>query len=231
MPAQAEKILILGGTAEAAKLAEDLHKAGVEIITSLAGRTMQPAALPGLVRIGGFGGAEGLAQFIVSEHISQVYDATHPFARQISANAVQACQQTGVPLEILTRAAWEKQPGDQWIEVDTLEEAASVLPQGATVFLALGRQYIDAFAARADCRFVLRMVDSPASLPPFEKAIVVLGKAQEDWGQESKLLKAHSITHIVARNSGGAASYGKIIAARHLGLPIILVGRKFPELV
>lgn len=226
MPVQAEKVLILGGTAEAVTLAHDLHRAGVEVITSLAGRTSQPAALPGLVRVGGFGGAEGLSQFLTSEHITHVYDATHPFARQISANAVLACQQSGVPLTVLTRAAWEKQPGDQWIEVETLNDAASMLPEGATVFLALGRQYIDAFSARADCRFVLRMVDPPQSPLGFENATILLGKPSADWEQEKQLLQAHAITHMVARNSGGEASYGKIIAARHLGLMVIMIGRQ-----
>lgn len=223
---QAEKALILGGTAEAVTLAQDLHRAGVDVITSLAGRTAQPAPLHGLVRIGGFGGAEGLAQFLVSERISHVYDATHPFATRISANAVLACQQTGISLTVLTRAPWQKQPGDQWLEVETLNEAASLLPEGATVFLALGRQYIDAFATRTDCRFVLRMVDPPQSPLPFEAATIVLGKAQADWEQEKRVLQTHAITHLVARNSGGEASYGKIMAARHLGVTVIMIGRK-----
>lgn len=226
MPEQAEKVLILGGTAEAVTLAHDLQRAGGEVITSLAGRTVQPAALPGRVRIGGFGGVQGLVQFLISEQISHVYDATHPFAKQISTNAVFACQQTGIPLTVLTRATWEKQPGDQWIEVDTLDEAASLLPEGATVFLALGRQHIDAFFARTDCRFVLRMVDPPQSPLPFKDATIVLGKANADWEREKQLLEAHAIMHLVARNSGGEASYGKIIAARHMGLTVIMIARQ-----
>ncbi|HBF28771.1 cobalt-precorrin-6A reductase [Rhizobium sp.] len=226
MPGQADRFLILGGTAEAAKLAEDLtQKGGAEIITSLAGRTIAPVSLPGLVRIGGFGGVDGLVRFLATERITHVFDATHPFAMKISANATSACAQTGIPLTILARAAWERHPDDLWIEVDTLEAAAEALPHGAVVFLALGRQHIDVFAGRHDCRFVLRMIDAPADPLAFTNSTIILGKAQGDWEAEKQLLKTHAITHIVARNSGGKASYGKIIAARSLRRPVIMIGR------
>lgn len=232
MPEPVERILILGGTAEAATLAHELSAKGeVEIMTSLAGRTMEPKSLPGKVRIGGFGGVDGLVNFIISERISHVYDATHPFAKQISANAVAACQQARIPLTVLTRAVWERQPDDCWVEVDTLEDAAKALPPGAIVFLALGRQHINAFADCSDCRFVLRMVDAPTHPPPFADFTILLGKAQSDWQAEKHLLQHHKITHVVARNSGGDASYGKIIAARVLHIPVIIIGRNASYLV
>ena len=229
MPAPSDdkpKVLILGGTAEASALAERLVAAGeVTVITSLAGRTADPVLPPGAVRIGGFGGAEGLAAYLRENGISRVIDATHPFARRISENAIRATAETGVPLEHLVRPRWQPVHGDRWLEVGSLEEAAAILPAGATVFLALGRQYLDAFTARRDCRFVIRMVDPPAQVLPFADPVVILGKPSADPQQEAALLAAHGITHLVCRNSGGAAGYGKIAAARQLALPVILIGR------
>lgn len=227
MPERADHFLILGGTAEAIKLAKELTaKGNAKVITSLAGRTKDHAQVPGMMRIGGFGGVAGLVSFLLTEQITHVFDATHPFAMQISAHAAEACRQTGIPLTSLTRAAWEKQADDHWIEVETLSDAASTLPQAAVVFLALGRQYINVFAYRRDCRFVLRMVDPPDDPLPFMDATLILGKAQTSWEAEQNLLQTHGITHLVARNSGGEAGYGKIIAARRLGLPVIMIGRK-----
>jgi len=220
------KVLILGGTAEASALAERLVAAGeVTVITSLAGRTADPVLPPGAVRIGGFGGAEGLAAYLRENGISRVIDATHPFARRISENAIRATAETGVPLEHLVRPGWQPVLGDRWHDVGSLEEAAAILPAGATVFLALGRQYLDAFAPRLDCRFVIRLVDPPAQALPFADPVVILGKPSADPQQEAALLAAHGITHLVCRNSGGAAGYGKIAAARQLALPVILIGR------
>lgn len=229
MPAPSDdkpRVLILGGTAEAYALAERLVAAGeVTVITSLAGRTAEPVLPPGEVRIGGFGGAEGLAAYIRANGISRVIDATHPFARRISENAIRATAETGVPLEQHVRNGWLPVRGDRWNEVGSLEEASRALPAGATVFLALGRQYLDAFAARRDCRFVIRMVDPPAQPLPFADPVVIRGKPSADPEQEAALFADHGITHLVCRNSGGAAGYGKIAAARQLALPVILIGR------
>ena len=220
------KVLILGGTAEALALAQTLVAAGdVSVITSLAGRTAEPVLPPGEVRVGGFGGADGLAAYIRAHGISRVIDATHPFARRISENAIRATTETGVPLEYLVRPGWERQRDDRWQEVSSLEEAARALPAGATVFLALGRQYLDAFVGRGDCRFVIRMVDPPAETLPFANHVLILGKPSADPATEAGLLAVHGITHLVCRNSGGAAGYGKIAAARQMGLPVVMVER------
>lgn len=225
-----ETILILGGTAEAAKLAGALSEEGkARVITALAGRTDHPVLPPGEVRIGGFGGIDGLAAYLIAEGITQVIDATHPFARRISRNAVAACAKADVPLTVCSRKAWQRQPDDLWIEVDSLDEAVTALPEGATVFLALGRQHIDAFAKRGDCRFVIRMVDAPKQPLAFAVATIVLGKALADWQEERRLFEAHGIDHVVARNSGGDAGYGKIVAARELQLPVVMIGRPTPE--
>jgi precorrin-6A/cobalt-precorrin-6A reductase len=226
LPGRTERYLILGGTAEAAKLAARLVAKGeADVITSLAGRTLYPAALPGLVRVGGFGGIDGLVSYLRTEGITRVYDATHPFAETISANAVAACHHAGIPLRVMTRPMWQQHPDDLWINVDTLDHAAQVLPKNARAFLALGRQYIQAFSHRKDCHFVLRMIDAPLSDLGFADAHIILGRAQADWTKEKQLLERHEITHMVVRNSGGDAGYGKIIAARALRIPIVMIGR------
>jgi precorrin-6A/cobalt-precorrin-6A reductase len=216
--------LILGGTAEAAALARELvhERPDWRIITSLAGRTKEPAPLAGEVRIGGFGGAPGLADYLRHEHVTRLIDATHPFARQISANARSAAELTGTPLEIRTREPWQKQPGDNWIDVSSLKEARDAIPPGACVLLALGSQHIGLFSSRGDVHFVVRMVDEPLvplSLPDHELIIGKPGPVEA----ETALLKHHKITHIVCRNSGGVGAYAKIEAARSLHLPIILI--------
>ncbi|MDF1607636.1 cobalt-precorrin-6A reductase [Hoeflea sp. YIM 152468] len=231
MPADSqsrETILILGGTAEAAKLASQLvaAKPGARIITSLAGRTREPAPLEGEVRSGGFGGVEGLASYLQENCVTRLIDATHPFARQISANAIDACKLAGVPLEIRTRTPWVRQQGDNWIEVETLEQARDAIPPRARVLLALGSQHIGLFASRDDVHFVVRMIDLPETPLELPDHALVLGRPGDSAAVETLLLIAHSISHIVCRNSGGKASYAKIEAARQLGLPVIMVGRE-----
>ncbi len=220
-----DRVLILGGTAEARDLAARLVAEGHAVTTSLAGRTQDPILPAGEVRIGGFGGAEGLAQYIVDEGYDRIIDATHPFARRISENAIKAAAITGIPLEQSVRPRWRKQPGDRWQAVRSLEEAAKALPPNATVFLALGRQYLDAFSTRPDCRFVIRMVDPPVSPLSMGDHVLVLGKPASDPAREADLFTAHGVTHLVCRNSGGPAGYAKLIAARHLGLPVIMLER------
>ncbi|WP_417411416.1 cobalt-precorrin-6A reductase [Hoeflea sp.] len=222
-----ETILIIGGTREAADLARELIAAKPEarIITSLAGRTKEPAPLAGEVRTGGFGGIEGLARYIEDNAVTRLIDATHPFARQISANAIEAAKIAGVPLDIRTRKPWEEQRGDNWIEVDTLEAARDAIPPRARVLLALGSQYIGLFASRDDVHFVVRMIDKPDEPLALPDHALVLGRPGDTAAAETMLLIAHSISHIVCRNSGGRAAYAKIEAARELGLPVIMIGR------
>lgn len=225
LPAFRQKILILGGTAEARLLAAQLIEEGHSVTTSLAGRTVDPVLPEGEVRIGGFGGADGLAAYLRDEQFDRMIDATHPFATRISENAIKASAISGIPLEQRLRPRWQKQPGDRWKSVATLEAAAETLPQAATVFLALGRQYLDAFIGRDDCRFVIRMVDPPETPLGFSDHMLVLGKPASDPDREADLFTAHGITHLVCRNSGGPAGYAKIIAARRLALPVIMIER------
>ena len=220
-----QKILILGGTAEARHLAERLVGEGHHVTTSLAGRTVDPILPAGAVRIGGFGGADGLAVYLKNEGFDRMIDATHPFARRISENAIKAAAISGVPLEQRLRPRWQKQPGDRWRSVATLKAAAAALPSGATVFLALGRQYLDAFVGRDDCRFVVRMVDAPEQPLAFADYSLVLGKPASDPDREADLMTAYGVTHLVCRNSGGPAGYPKILAARQLALPVVMLER------
>lgn len=222
-----ETILILGGTREAAKLAKELvaNHPQARIITSLAGRTKEPAPLAGEVRTGGFGGADGLARYLRETGVTRLIDATHPFARRISANAQKAASITGVSLESRTRKPWTKQARDTWIEVETLEQARDAIPPRARVLLALGSQHIGLFASRDDVHFVVRMIDPPSTPLDLPDHALVLGRPGDTAAVETMLLIAHSITHIVCRNSGGSAAYTKIEAARQLGIPVIMVGR------
>jgi precorrin-6A/cobalt-precorrin-6A reductase len=222
--AKTETILILGGTKEAVALAAELVVAYPDwrVITSLAGRTKEPKPVAGEVRIGGFGGAEGLAEYLTRENITRLIDATHPFARQISANAKRAAALSNTPLEVRTRPPWQKQPGDNWLEFTSLEQARDALPPAARVLLALGSQHIAPFATRADVHYVVRMVDvpdQPLTLPDHELVIGLPG----DVEAEMALLRRHGITHIVCRNSGGGGAYAKIAAARGILVRVLMI--------
>lgn len=221
-----ETVLILGGTREAATLAADLVRDHPDwrVITSLAGRTREPKPVAGELRVGGFGGVDGLADYLRAERVTRLIDATHPFAPVISDNAKRAALATGVRLETRMRPPWPEQPGDMWTEVDTLDAARDAIPTGARVLLALGRQHIALFADRADVHFVVRMVDPPDTPLPLPDHTVLTGLPGETAEEEATLMVAHDITHVVCRNSGGAA-YAKVEAARKLGLPVIMIGR------
>ena len=218
-----EKILILGGTREAAELALELSEAGYAVITSLAGRTKNPAGLTGDVRIGGFGGPEKMAQWMRENAVHRVIDATHPFAQQISKNAKAACAMAEIPLDIRRRKPWLRQPQDLWHEVAGLAEAAAAIPKGARAFLALGSQHLSAFSTRSDVHFTVRMIDQPKGDIDLPDHALVLGAPSADWREESRLLQDNGITHIVCRNSGGSGAYAKIVAARQLSIPVIII--------
>jgi precorrin-6x reductase len=217
-------VLILGGTAEAAALARGLS--GVGVITSLAGRTRAPAALPGEVRIGGFGGADGLAAYLEERGVMAVVDATHPFAATISRHAEAACRQRPTARLMLARPAWEMLPGDRWVEVDDMAAAVEAIPAGARVFLTVGRQELAPFAVRTDAWMLARVIDPPEE--PLPGITLVTGRGPFDLAAERALLVEHGITAIVAKNSGGDASYPKLTAARELNIPVIMVRRPAP---
>jgi precorrin-6A/cobalt-precorrin-6A reductase len=223
------RALILGGTGDANQLAAQIARAKVDAIYSYAGRTQIPLGHDVPTRIGGFGGARGLADFIREARITHVIDATHPFAADMSRHAVDACAAARVPLIALERAPWTQVPGDRWSEVRDLDAAVAALPEAHTrVFLAIGRQHIASFAAKPQHAYTLRFVDTPGETLPFPDAEVVVSRGPFTRDGDLELMRARNIAWLVARNSGGIGARAKIDAARELDLPVIMIAR--PEL-
>jgi precorrin-6A/cobalt-precorrin-6A reductase len=221
------RILILGGTTEARRLAQRLaERDDVAVTVSLAGRTTAPAAHAVPVRIGGFGGAEGLRQYLTTERVDVLIDATHPYAAIISANAAEAAATTRVPLLALRRPPWAPRSGDRWIEVaDTTAAVQAIGEEARRVFLALGKTEITTFARAPQHHYLVRSVepvDPPLAVP---HAFYVTGRGPFTEAADRALLATHAIDLVVAKNSGGTAPYGKMAAARVLGLPVILLRR------
>ena len=219
------RVLILGGTGEAIALAAMLHGGGHTVTTSLAGRTREPRPALGATRVGGFGGAEGLAAYLMGKQVDVLIDATHPFAATISRNALEAARRVGVRRVALYRPPWPRNAEDKWWSVPDVAAAAAILPAGARALLAIGRQHLAPFAARNDVEFVVRAIE------PFEPpvpATVLLGRPSADPDEERALLERHAITHLVSRNSGGGGAAAKIVAARRAGLPVVMIDRPPP---
>jgi precorrin-6A/cobalt-precorrin-6A reductase len=219
-------VLILGGTTEARELAAALaSRPGVRVTTSLAGRVSRPGTVDGEVRVGGFGGAEGLAAWLREHGVDAVVDATHPFAAGITANAARAAAATGVPAVVLRRRGWSPGPGDRWHEATSLTGAADRLPRlGRRVFLTTGRGGLAAFAHLTDLHFLLRSVDPPEPpMPPHTRVLLARGPFTVE--DETALLREHRIDVLVTKDSGGEATAAKLTAARELGLPVVVVRR------
>jgi precorrin-6A/cobalt-precorrin-6A reductase len=221
------RILVLGGTREARQLGERLAERRAFAVTlSLAGRTAAPvpAAVP--VRTGGFGGADGLAAYLEAERIDVLVDATHPYAAVISANAVAAAAANGIAVLALRRAPWRAVAGDRWTEVaDAANAVAALGAAPRRVFLALGRQEIAPFATAPQHRYLVRSVEPVTPPLAVPHAVYITGRGPFREDDERALLTAHRIDAVVAKNSGGAASYGKIAAARAHGIAVILLRR------
>lgn len=224
------RALILGGTSDASLLAAEIARAGIDAVYSYGGRTRAPADQPLPTRIGGFGGVSGLADYIRRENITHVIDATHPFAAEMSRNAILACAEAGSPLIALERSPWTKAPGDSWIEVADVNAAVAAVPVApANVFLAIGRQHIAPFASKPQHAYTLRFVDPPEAPLPFA-ADVIVSRGPFTLDGELDMLRSRDIAWIVARNSGGDGARAKIDAARMLGLPVIMISRpRLPE--
>lgn len=227
-----KRLLILGGTEEAAELAEQAlaRFAGrLQVTTSLAGRTRHPRPLPGHVISGGFGGVDGLVRHLRDEAVDMLVVATHPFAPRIAANAHRACDRAGLPRLILRRPAWTALPGDNWIEAaDVLDARTKLQEIGKKAFLALGSQELPAFRRLRGVPLVLRVAEPPAQ-PPLPGCEVIVGRGPFDEGEELQLFRSRKIAVLVCRNSGGEATYAKIAAARKLSLPVIMIARPRPE--
>jgi precorrin-6A/cobalt-precorrin-6A reductase len=218
------RILILGGTGEARELAGELTATGVDVISSLAGRVRQPRLPDGPVRIGGFGGADGLAAFLRDEGITHLIDATHPFAAGITANAALAAADASVPRLMLCRPAWETDPS--WETVADISAAAAAVREwpGEGVFLTTGRRDLDAFAGDDGHRFLVRTVDPPdGPVPPH--ITLVLDRGPYTVERESALMRDYRIGLLVTKNSGGPMTAAKLAAATDLGIRVVMVRR------
>lgn len=221
------RVLILGGTTEGRALAAAcVATPRIETVSSLAGRTSMPLLPAGRVRVGGFGGVDGLAAYLREEAIAALVDATHPFAATITAHAAAASSRVGVPMLVLRRPGWTEQPGDDWHRAPTLESAAALLPElGERIFLTTGRQSIAAFARVDSCWFLSRSVEQPS--PPMPKRLnVLLDRGPFTLAGERALLAEHRIEVLVTKDSGGTTA--KLDAARGRGLPVVLVDRPPP---
>lgn len=217
------RVLVLGGTGEARRLATALVDDGFDVLSSLAGRVADPVLPPGEVRIGGFGGATGLVDWLWANPVGAVVDATHPFATTMTASAAGAAEVVGVPLLRLQRPGWSAQPGDDWRWVGSLQDAADAVQGFGCVFLTTGRQGLAAFAGlTAHC--LVRSVDPPE--PPLPAhTTVVLGRGPFSLDDELALMGEHAVDVVVTKDSGGAMTAAKLAAARQLGLPVVLVRR------
>ncbi|MFD6244008.1 cobalt-precorrin-6A reductase [Streptomyces roseolus] len=215
-------VLILGGTTEARVLAGLLHPRA-RVTSSLAGRVAAPRLPAGEVRIGGFGGAEGLAAWVREHAVDAVIDATHPFAERISFNAARAAATAHVPLLALRRPGWVPGDGDDWRDAASLEEAARALDGFRRVFLTTGRMGLAAFADRPEW-FLARSVDAPAAPMP-ARIEVLLDRGPFTLDGERELIARHRVDVLVTKDSGGAATAPKLTAAREAGIPVVVVRR------
>ncbi|QIK40211.1 cobalt-precorrin-6A reductase [Pontivivens nitratireducens] len=214
------RVLLLGGTTEANRMAQALHAAKIDAVYSYAGRTRHPVRQLIPTRSGGFGGVDGLRAYLASERITHVIDATHPFAAGMSRNAIAACDG---PLCALERPAWQIE--ETWTRVPDIEAAASALPdRAARVFLAIGKQHIGLFADTPH-HYLLRLVDPPAEPLPLPRANVIVAKGPFDYATDLALLRDHGIEVIVSKNSGSEGARAKLDAARALNLPVIMIDR------
>jgi precorrin-6A/cobalt-precorrin-6A reductase len=227
--AEPNRLLILGGTAEAAALARGVAERfgnRLDVITALAGRTEQPGPLPGTLRIGGFGGVDGLAAYLAEACIDLLIDATHPFADNIARHARLAGERSSVPRLVLERPPWRRHPLDRWIEVEDVSGAAAAVARvGRRCFLTIGAGEVGAFAGLSHVHFLVRLIDPPRQPLPLNSYQVVLGRGPFALAGERELLRRHRIDVLAAKASGGAATEAKLIAARELGLPVIMVRR------
>jgi precorrin-6A/cobalt-precorrin-6A reductase len=220
------RVLLLGGTGDARRLARRLAaEPSIEVTTALAGQTGTPLLPAGKARIGGFGGPDGLTDWLRATRTDAVVDATHPFATTITRNAVAATARLGLPLLVLRRPGWQPGPGDDWHWADTLADAATRLPAlGRRVFLTTGRRTDLAAFADPDLWLLLRAVDPPDPPAP-PNVTVVVARGPFTVAGETTLLRAHRIDVLVTRDSGGEDTAAKLVAARDLGLPVLLVRR------
>lgn len=225
------RLLILGGTAEAAALAREAGRRfadRLEVTTSLAGRLTPSRALAGRVRVGGFGGAGGLIDYLRSAGIDLLIDATHPFAEAISRHAAIACEETATRRLVLVRPPWRRGPGDRWEEVGDAREAAALLARiGRRVFLTTGPGSVDAFAGLGGIWFLVRLFAPPPAPLSLTEHRVLVARPPFEVASETALFERHRIDTLVSKQSGGPTD-AKLAAARHVGARVVLIRRPPP---
>ncbi|WP_169546403.1 cobalt-precorrin-6A reductase [Sneathiella aquimaris] len=220
------KTLILGGTLDASRLAKAVSETQLDALFSYAGRVDVPREQPIPTRIGGFGGVAGLVDFILREQVRAVIDATHPFAAQMSRNAIAACAQTNTPLLALERPPWREQPDDNWINVADITKAVDALPETpARIFLGIGRQHLNSFYRKPQHHYLLRIVDQPGGPLDFPNYEIVVDRGPFEFEKDRNWLAEKRIQYVVAKNAGGEGAFAKIQAARDLKLQVIMIGR------
>ncbi|KLN62013.1 hypothetical protein WH96_00225 [Kiloniella spongiae] len=223
------RILILGGTTEANELAEHLSKDPTfHVTTSRAGVTVNRAKVSGNERMGGFGGVEGLIEYLRTSAINVVIDATHPFASTITGNTWTACQKFEIPHLILQRSAWCAEQNDNWIEVpdiQTAQEYLRTLENSMTVFLTTGQKKLDGFIAIKQHKFIARMIEPSVSDAEKQNLKIILQRGPFSEDEETRLVKEEKIDLIVCKNSGGTATYAKLIVARKHNIPVLMISR------
>lgn len=215
-----ERILLLGGVTEALAIARRL---GPQHVYSLAGVGRVPQDLPCQLRVGGYGGAEGLAQYLREAGISLLIDATHPYAAQISANAAQAARSAGVACWALRRPAWQPQPGDDWREVANWAELVTALSPFARPLFTLGREPLAHLHEIPEQQFwTLRALDS---YPGNDRCEVIAARGPFALADERALFARRQIDVLVSKNSGSVATEPKLEVARELGIPVLVLKR------
>jgi precorrin-6A/cobalt-precorrin-6A reductase len=216
------RILLLGGTSEARALAARLHP-DVDVISSLAGRVPEPALPVGEVRIGGFGGVDGMRRWLSESGVDAVVDATHPYAATITAHAAVVCGKLGLSHLVLARPAWD--PGDALVVGSDVEAAKTVAADGfSRVFLTTGRSGVKAFVD-VDAWFLIRAVTAPDAGTLPRRHQLVLSRGPYHYDDELALLRDHGIDALVTKNSGGAMTRPKLDAAEALGVAVVMVDR------
>lgn len=223
------KVLILGGTTEAGALARALRERSIPALYSYAGRVATPKPQPLPTRVGGFGGVDGLAVFLADNGITHLVDATHPFAARMSRNAVAAAERRGVELIALTRPPWRPVAGDNWQRVADIEAAvASLDGPSQRIMLAIGRMHLDTFAAQPQHHYLLRLVDAPEAPPPLPRHSITVDRGPFTLDADLALLGEYRIERLLCKNAGGDGAASKLVAARQLGIPVLMIDR--PEL-
>jgi precorrin-6A/cobalt-precorrin-6A reductase len=224
------KVLLLGGSSQASEIAIQFEGLNIPSIASLAGATRKPKPLAIETRIGGYGGADGLAQFILNEGITAVLDATHPFAKTITKTAHDVCKKMGVPHAIVQRPEWQVGEGDKWTFIETADQLATLLPEDANVFIGTGRKTLDDYEKISNRKLLVRVIDAPNFDFPYPNGHFVIGRPPFSVAHEIETFQREKIDWLIVKNAGGAASETKLTAARELGVSVALFNRpKLPE--